>query len=155
VYAPRTFVTCGHQATLGFGFPTALGVKVANPNKAVVSLAGDGGFQFGIQELATAAQYGINLVVIVYNNGAYFNVMRDQQERFNGRLQSSLLRNPDFLKVAEGFGVRGYKAATPVALKAALENALSESAPALIEVPIELGTEGSPWEFLQAPPPRK
>jgi len=151
VYAPRTFVTCGYQATLGFGYPMALGVKVAHPGKAVVSLSGDGGFQFGIQELSTAAQYGINLVVIVYNNSAYFNVMRDQKERFNGRVQSSGLRNPDFQKVAEGFGVSAYKANTPAALKSSLEKALSQSLPALIEVPIELGTESSPWEFLQAP----
>jgi acetolactate synthase-1/2/3 large subunit len=151
VYAPRSFVTCGHQASLGFGFPMSLGVKVAHPDKAVVSLAGDGGFQFGMQELATIAQYGINLTVIVFNNGAYYNVMRDQQRRFNGRVQSSRLRNPDFVKVAEACGVNGYKASTPAGLKTALEKALAEPAPALIEIAIEQGTEVSPWDFLQAP----
>ena len=75
VYAPRTYITCGSQATLGFGYPTALGVKVGNPHKAVVSIAGDGGFQFGLQDLATAVQYGINVVVIVFNNRSYGNVM--------------------------------------------------------------------------------
>jgi len=148
VYAPRTFVTCGYQANLGFGFPTALGVKVGNPTKAVVSIAGDGGFQFGLQELATAVQYGINLVVIVFNNNSYGNVMRDQQQFFGGRIIGSKLRNPDFVALAESFGMAAYRAATPEALATSLEKALGEAAPALIEVPIAQGTEYSPWEFL-------
>ena len=67
VLAPRTYISEGFQGTLGFGFPTALGAKVANRDKAVVSVTGDGGFMFGVQELATAAQYGIALVTIVFN----------------------------------------------------------------------------------------
>jgi hypothetical protein len=76
-YEPWKFVTCGYPGTLGFGFPTALGVKAGNPDKAVVSITGDGGFQFGLQDLATAVQYGIHLVTVVFNNGAYGNVLRD------------------------------------------------------------------------------
>ncbi|HEY0339664.1 MAG TPA: thiamine pyrophosphate-binding protein, partial [Steroidobacteraceae bacterium] len=79
VYEPRTFVTSGYQGTLGFGFPTALGVKVAFPGRAVVSVTGDGGFMFAAQELATAVQYGINLVTLVFNNESYGNVYRDQK----------------------------------------------------------------------------
>jgi len=151
VYEPRKFVTCGVQETLGFGFPTALGVKVGNPDNAVVAIAGDGGFMFGVQELATAMQFGINLVTIVFNNRAYGNVMRDQQRLFEGRLIGSELRNPDFMKLAEAFGMAGYRAGTPEDLKRALEKALGEDAPALIEVPVERGSEVSPWEFLMPP----
>ena len=82
VLAPRTYISEGFQGTLGFGFPTALGAKVANPGKAVVSVTGDGGFMFGVQELATAAQYGIALVTIVFNNHSFANVLRDQQTHF-------------------------------------------------------------------------
>ena len=154
VYQPRTFVTCGHQGTLGFGFPTALGVKVGNPDKAVVSIAGDGGFLSGLQDLATAVQYGINLVTIVFNNGAYGNVLRDQQRLFAGRLIGSELRNPDFIKLADSFGVPGYRVNTPEQLKRALDKALGEAAPALIEVVVDRQTETSPWEFLM-PQPKK
>jgi acetolactate synthase-1/2/3 large subunit len=154
VYAPRTFVTCGHQGTLGFGFPTALGVKVANPDKAVVSIAGDGGFLFGVQDLATAVQYGINVVTVLFNNNAYGNVLRDQQRLFAGRVIGSRLRNPDFLKLAEGFGLAGCRVDTPEQLKRELAKALAQDAPALIEVTVEAGSEVSPWEFLM-PPSRK
>jgi acetolactate synthase I/II/III large subunit len=152
VYEPRTFVTCGHQGTLGFGFPTALGVKVGNPGKAVVSIAGDGGFLFGLQDLATAVQYGINLVTIVFNNNAYGNVLRDQQRLFEGRLIGAKLRNPDFVKLAESFGMAGCRVATPAQLRQELDHALSRDAPALIEVTVDRRAEVSPWEFLMPAP---
>ena len=154
VYEPRTFVSCGHQGTLGFGFPTSLGVKVGNPDKAVVSITGDGGFMFGVQELATAVQYGINIVVIVFNNNAYGNVLRDQQRMFGGRLIGSELRNPDFVKLTESFGMSGCRVSTPDGLRVELERALALDAPALIEVSIDHGTEVSPWEFLMPPSKR-
>ncbi len=83
VYEPRQYVTCGCQDNLGFGFHTALGVKVANPDKAVVSVCGDGGFMFGVQELATAVQHSINTVTVIFNNNAYGNVRRDQQRNYD------------------------------------------------------------------------
>jgi acetolactate synthase-1/2/3 large subunit len=151
VYEPRKYVTTGFQGTLGFGYPTSLGVKVGNPDKAVVSIAGDGGFQFGLQELATAMQYGINVVVMVFNNNAYGNVRRDQAQHFEGRTLGSVLRNPDFVALAESFGMRGYRAETPESLRSSLEHALAASAPALIEIPTNNYTESSPWEFLMPP----
>jgi acetolactate synthase-1/2/3 large subunit len=148
VYRPRTFVSCGHQGTLGFGFPTALGVKVANPGKAVVSITGDGGFMFGVQDLATAVEYGINLVTVLFNNNAYGNVLRDQARLFDGRVLGSRLRNPDFVKLAESFGMAGVRASSPAQLCRELEVALANDAPALIEVPVDAASEVSPWEFL-------
>jgi acetolactate synthase-1/2/3 large subunit len=86
-YAPRTLITSGFSGTLGAGFPTALGVKVAMPDRPVVSLNGDGGFLFGGAELATAMQHGINLITIVFNNSAYGNVLRDQHRLFRGAVR--------------------------------------------------------------------
>ncbi len=151
VYAPRTFVTCGHQGTLGFGYPTSLGVKVAHPGKAVLSISGDGGFMFGVQELATAVQHGIHVVSVVFNNGAFGNVMRDQEERFAGHVIGAQLRNPDFVKLADSFGMAGYRVDTPAGLRGTLEKAFAADAPVLIEVTVERTREVSPWEFLMPP----
>ena len=107
VYAPRQHINCGYQGTLGYGYATALGVKVAHPERAVVSIAGDGGFLFNVQELATAAQYGIGLKTIVFNSNSFGNVQRQQREWFGDRLIGSDLRNPDFVRLAEAFGVAG------------------------------------------------
>lgn len=151
VYTPRSFVTCGHQGTLGFGYSTALGVKAGNPDKPVVSISGDGGFMFGVQELATAVQHGINVVAVVFNNGAFGNVLRDQQQRFDGRIIGSELANPDFVKLADSFGMAGQRVNTPAGLRQALEKALANDAPALIEVQVDRPNETSPWEFLMPP----
>ena len=149
VYQPRTYVTCGYQENLGFGFMTALGVKVANPDKVVISITGDGGFLFGVQELATAVQNQINLITIVFNNRSFGNVLRDQQSSFGGRLIGEALTNPDFVALAECFGAVGYRAATPAELRLALERALAQTGPVLIEVPSEPGSETSPWPFIR------
>ena len=148
VYAPRTYVTSGCQGTLGFGYSTSLGVKAAHPKKAVLSISGDGGFMFGVQELATAVQHNLGVVSVVFNNNAFGNVMRDQEQRFGGRVIGSELRNPDFVKLAESFGMAGYRVNQPAQLRAVLEKAFAADAPALIEVPVNRAEEVSPWEFL-------
>jgi acetolactate synthase-1/2/3 large subunit len=148
IYKPRTMVTSGYQGTLGFGFPTALGVKAANPDKAVVSITGDGGFMFAAQELATAVQYKLNVVTIVFNNNAYGNVYRDQKEGFGGRLLGSELVNPDFVKFAESFGVQAHRVGSAAELRPVLEQALAADRPVLIEVSVPRGADSSPWKFL-------
>jgi acetolactate synthase-1/2/3 large subunit len=148
VYRPRTYVSSGYQDNLGFGFMTALGVKVANPRCGVVSVNGDGGFMFGVQELATAVQHRIGVVALVFNNRCFGNVLRDQATTFGGRFLGERLRNPDFVKLAESFGAAGYRVTSPAELRPVLERALADDAPAVIEVPGEPGAEGSPWPFL-------
>ena len=153
VYGPRQYVTCGYQDNLGFGYNSALGVKVAHPDKAVVSVSGDGGFLFGLQEMATAVHHRINVVAVVFNNSSYGNVLRDQRQSYQGRFIGSDLTNPDFVKLAESFGMPAYRAASPEALKRALGKALDLDSPALIEVPIEKGSETSPWPFIHPAKP--
>jgi acetolactate synthase-1/2/3 large subunit len=148
VYQPRTYVEGGYQGTLGFGFPTALGVKVANPDKAVVSVSGDGGFMFGVQELMTAAEFNIGLVSIVVNNRSYGNVRRDQELGYGSRFSGSELATPDFVKLAESFGVQSYRVCTPAQLKPVLAKCIELDKPCLIEVQSERGQESSPWEFI-------
>jgi acetolactate synthase I/II/III large subunit len=141
-------VSEGYQGTLGFGFPTALGVKAANPDRAVVSVTGDGGFMFAMQELATAAQEQIALVTLLFNNGAYGNVLRDQQTSFGGRIQGAELTNPDFMMLAAAFGIEAHRVASPDALRPVLTAALKSTKPVLIEVSVPRGSEVSPWEFI-------
>lgn len=153
IYEPRTFITSGYQGTLGSGFPTALGAKVANPDKPVVAITGDGGFMFGVQELATAVQFNIGVVTLVFNNNAYGNVRRDQRERFDGRVVASDLVNPDFIKLAESFGVASARVTAPDQFRAAMEKALSHSGPYLISVEVTRDSEVSPWAFIHPPKP--
>lgn len=153
VYQPRTFITSGYQGTLGSGFSTALGAKVANPDKPVVAITGDGGFMFGVQELSTAVQFNIGVVTLVFNNNAYGNVRRDQRERFDGRVVASDLVNPDFVKLAESFGVAAARVTAPDQFKAVLEKALAHGGPYLISVEVTRDSEVSPWAFIHPPKP--
>ncbi len=147
VYGPRKYITSGYQDSLGFGFQTSVGVKVANPDTSVVSISGDGGFMFGVQELATAVQHQLNIVAIVFNNSSFGNVRRDQINNFDGRLIGADLINPDFVALAESFGAKALRSNSPSELQASLEQAFEEPGPVLIEVPIERGSETSPWSL--------
>jgi acetolactate synthase-1/2/3 large subunit len=148
VYAPRTYLTSGYQGNLGFAFPTALGAKVGRPEKAVVTITGDGGFMFAAQELSTAAQHGIGVVTVVFRNEAYGNIRRDQLTQFEGRTITCDLPPIDYVKLAEAQGVAGYRASSPESLKPVLEKAIADDAPALIEVAIEPDSEVNPWPYI-------
>ncbi|MGJ4894965.1 MULTISPECIES: thiamine pyrophosphate-dependent enzyme [unclassified Bradyrhizobium] len=153
VYEPRTFITSGYQGTLGAGFPTALGAKVAHPDRPVIAITGDGGFMFAVQELATAVQYNIGVVTLVFNNNSYGNVRRDQRERFDGRVVASDLVNPDFVTLAESFGVAASKVTSPDQFKSALETALAHGGPYLIDIEVPRDSEVSPWAFIHPSKP--
>ena len=137
-YEPRTFITSSYSGNLGYAYPTALGAKVAQPDRPVVALCGDGGFLFNSQELATAVQHGINVVAVVFNDNAFGNVLRDQVNRFEGRVVGAELHNPDFVKLAEAYGARGVRVQGPEALESAIREALAVDAPSLIEVPVQM-----------------
>ena len=153
IYEPRTFITSGYQGTLGSGFPTALGAKVAHPDTPVVAITGDGGFMFGVQELSTAVQFKIGVVTLVFNNNAYGNVRRDQRQRFDGRVVAADLVNPDFVKLAESFGVGAARVTSPDHFRPALENALADGGPYLIAIEVPRDSEVTPWTFIHPAKP--
>ena len=136
VYDPRTYLTASGYGTLGLAFPVAMGAKVAEPHKAVVAVSGDGGFLYNSQELATAVQYGINVVVVVFNDNAYGNVLRAQLKEFGGRVIGTRLHNPDFARLAEVYGARGVRANGAEQLESNLREAFDTDSPTLIEVPV-------------------
>lgn len=136
VYKPRTYISSGYQGTLGFGFTTSLGAKVGNPDVPVVSVNGDGGFGFTLNELSTVVQHNIAAVTIVFNDSAYGNVKRIQEEDLGGKVIASELLNPDYLKLGEAFGIRSYRVTTPEALRTVLRESFNSNEPSLIEVPV-------------------
>ncbi len=152
VYKPRTYIASGYQGTLGWGLNVALGVKCAKPDTPVLSISGDGGFMFGVQELATAAKYNIGVVSVVFTDNAYGNVRRMQQLNYEGRVIASDLKNPDFVKLGESFGVRSMRAKDPAGLGNEIGAALKHNGPSLIEVPV--GEFPDPWSIFQRPKAR-
>jgi acetolactate synthase-1/2/3 large subunit len=149
VYQPRTYISSGYQGTLGYGFPTALGAKVGNPRRTVLSITGDGGFGWGLSELSTARKHAIGLVTVVFNDSAYGNVRRTQVEDFGGRIMGSELLNPDFVALAESFGVRGARATSPAELHGLLRETLGPDnhEPVVIDVPV--GPMPNPWRQMR------
>jgi len=153
VYKPRTFLSPGYQDNLGWGFATALGAQDARRDVPVVSISGDGGFMFTANEMATAVRHRIPLTAVVFNDGAFGNVRRIQQEQYGNRLIASDLANPDFVKFAESFGAAAERVRTPEALAAALRRAFGRrDGPTLIDVPV--GPFPSPWPFIFMAPNR-
>lgn len=136
VYKPRTFISTGYQGTLGYGFATGLGVKVARPDRRVVSLAGDGGFMFTMPELATAVQHRIGLVTLLFNNSRYGNVQQMQKNLYDGRVIATDLVNPDFVKLANAFGANGVRAETIEQCRAAMRAGFDSDLPTVIEIPM-------------------
>ncbi|MCY4147395.1 MAG: thiamine pyrophosphate-binding protein [Chloroflexi bacterium] len=136
VYKPRTCITSGYQGTLGFAFPTGLGAKVAKPDAPVIAICGDGGFMYCAGEMAAAAQHGIPLVAIVFNNDAYGNVRKMQIRDYDERVIASDLVNPDFVKLGEAFGTNAFRAETESQLRQALRYGFKSDLPTLIEVPM-------------------
>lgn len=147
VYKPRTFLSPGYQDPLGWGFATALGAQHARPDVPVLAVSGDGGFLFTATEMATAMRHRIPLVTVVFNDGAFGNVRRIQQERYGNRLIASDLLNPDFVAFGKSFGAEAVRARGPQELRETLRRAFARrDGPTLIEVPV--GELPSPWEFL-------
>ena len=149
VYSPRTYIHSGYQGTLGFGFATALGAKVGRPDLPVVSVSGDGGFMYNVQELSTAVKHGIDIVAIVFADGAYGNVRRMQKEDYGNRLIGVDLLNPQFPKMAESFGAAGVRTTTPEGLGRELAAALKRRGTSLIEVAV--GEMPDPWKVMLPP----
>ncbi|MYD11898.1 MAG: acetolactate synthase [Chloroflexi bacterium] len=136
VYHPRTCISSGYQGTLGYAFPTGMGVKVARPDAPVISISGDGGFMYCAGELAAAVQHGIPLVALVFNNDAYGNVRKMQIRDYDERVIASDLVNPDFVKLGEAFGANAFRAETEQQLREAMRYGFKSDLPTIIDVPM-------------------
>lgn len=148
-YRPRTFLSPGYQGTLGWGYATSLGAKIAKPDSAVLSISGDGGFMFTAMEMATAAQHGIGVVAVVFSDGAFGNVKRIQQQSFNNRTIATDLRNPDFVKMADSFGIDAVRVGSPDELGAEISRGIAKGAPLLIDCPVDQFPD--PWSLVTLP----
>ena len=134
-YAARSYFYPSNYITLGWGFPAAIGAAVARRDRPVVSVSGDGGFVMTAQELATAARYRLNLIAVVHNDSAYGAIKNLQRIKHEGRYRDTDLDNPDFLKLAEAFGIPACRAGNADEFAKALHGALKRNGPSLIEVP--------------------
>ena len=152
VHRPRTYLTSSYSGNLGFEVPTALGAKVARPDRAVVCITGDGGFMYNSQELSTAAREKINAVIVLFNDEAYGNVARDLDESWGGTHGASVT-NPDFMKLADAYGVVGMRATKPTEVGDLVRKAVGMDRPVLIEV--RVGRMARPAFFAPMKAPAK
>jgi acetolactate synthase-1/2/3 large subunit len=122
---------------MGYGFPAAIGAKVGNPKKEVVVIAGDGSFQMNIQELATLATYGIAVKVIILNNSCLGMVRQWQEIFYEKRYSATPLKNPDFVKIAQGYGVKGIRVKKKTSVKKAIKEILESKTSVVADFWIE------------------
>lgn len=134
---PKTLLTSGGLGTMGFGLPAAIGAALVNPNKDIVCFSGDGSILMNIQELATLADYNLNIKIIILNNG-HLGLVRQQQELLYKKnyIASKFISSPDFSLIAEGFNIKGYNLESATDPIEALANILSSKGPAVINIPI-------------------
>jgi len=132
-YEPRTYMT-PQWGGLGFAFPAAAGAKAGLPDRQVICMTGDGGFQFNIQELGTCVEYGLNPVVLVFNDSSWGVLKERQKDFFDGHYLGTGLRNPDFAKLAEAYGANGVRVDSLKELVPALESALKSDTVTVIDV---------------------
>jgi acetolactate synthase-1/2/3 large subunit len=132
---PRQLITSGGLGTMGFGLPAAIGAQLALPKQLVVAVVGDGGFQMTNQELATAVQYDLPVKVLIMNNG-YLGMVRQWQEMFYDRTYSEVDISvaPDFVKLAEAYGAKGFRAERPAELREVMEAWLRYEGVAVMDV---------------------
>ena len=137
VYAPRSYFFPRGFGTLGSAMPTALGAKVGCPERQVVSIAGDGGFQFTLEELGAAVHHQIPVQIVIFNDGAHSAVKAAQHRTYPGRFIAVDLVNPDYIKLADAYGMRSHRAASPEDLETVLRETRALNEPILIDVPVD------------------
>ncbi len=138
-YLPRTFLFPSGYGTLGFALPAALGAKIGRPETAVACVVGDGGFQYTMEELGTAIQHRIGVPIVIFNDSTYSAVKDEQASGRGGRFIGVDLVNPDYVKLADAYGIPGFRAESPEAMERAIVEALDRELPTIIDVPID------PW----------
>ncbi|HEV2128889.1 MAG TPA: thiamine pyrophosphate-dependent enzyme [Thermomicrobiales bacterium] len=137
VERPRTFLFPTGHGTLGFSVPAAIGAKIGVGDRPVAAVVGDGGFQFTMQEVATAIQFELGIPIIIFNDSTYSAVKEEQQSSRGGRFAAVDLVNPDYVKLADAYSIPGVRANSPDQLRAVITDALGRNVPTIIDVPIE------------------
>jgi acetolactate synthase-1/2/3 large subunit len=134
---PDRWITSGGLGTMGFGLPSAIGAKMGRPELEVWCVVGDGGFQMSLVELATAAQEKLDINIAIVNNG-YLGMVRQWQDMFHQKNYSEVeISGPDFVKLAEAYGVTGIRVRTDAEIRPAIERARSIQGPVVIDFVIE------------------
>ena len=135
---PRTFISSGGLGTMGYGFPAAIGAQIGLPERVVFDIAGDGSFQMNIQELATVANYNVPVKVAILNNG-YLGMVRQWQQLFykSRYSQVDLIGRPDFVKVAEAYGVKGIRIEKKEKVESAIKEALATDGPVVMDFRVD------------------
>lgn len=142
---PRRFVTSGGLGTMGFGFPAALGASIAQKDKVVINIAGDGSIQMNIQELATCVEYNIPVIVAIINNG-YLGMVRQWQEKlFDKHYSQTKISGPDFVKVAEAYGALGFRVEKEEDIEPTIKKAIEAKRPVFIDFIVEPFEMVYPW----------
>lgn len=131
---PNTFLTSGGLGTMGYGFPAAIGAQLALPDRLVIDIAGDGSIQMNIQELATAWQYKIPVKIMVLNNG-YLGMVRQWQQLFYDKRysQTDMSYAPDFVKVAQAYGILGLRATRPDEVESVIRQGIEHKGPVMMD----------------------
>ncbi|HTW89191.1 MAG TPA: biosynthetic-type acetolactate synthase large subunit [Candidatus Binataceae bacterium] len=133
---PRSLLTSGGLGTMGYGLPAGIGAKFAAPDRNVVVISGDGSIQMNIQELATAVEYNVDLKIVILNN-YFLGMVRQWQEKFyNTRYSYSAMAVPNFVKLADAYGAKGFRIERPADLVATMKEAFATPGPVLIDVVI-------------------
>lgn len=136
VYQPRTYIHPVGFGTLGFALPAAIGAKIAEPQRAICVLAGDGGFQFTMPELAVACSEKISLPIIIWNDNGFGEIRRNEEARHPGQRIAVDHENPDFINLAKAYGIKGRVVRSPEELKDTLQQAFKEEKPMFIEIKV-------------------
>ena len=148
---PRQLITSGGLGTMGFGFPAAIGAQIAAPEKLVFNIAGDGSIQMNIQELMTCVDYKIPVKIAIINNG-YLGMVRQWQEKlFNKHYSQTPISSPDYVKLAESYGVLGIRVTKEEEIEPALEKAIAYDGPVILDFVVEPFEMVYPWVLAGKP----
>lgn len=131
---PRSFITSGGLGTMGYGLPASMGVQVGNPNKTVINISGDGSFQMNLQELATISSNRLPVKIIILNNGTLGMVRQWQELFFDERYSATILENPNFVKLAQAYGIKSLRIDQTNDVEMALKEVLNYDGPVLLDV---------------------
>lgn len=148
---PRRFITSGGLGTMGFGYPAAMGIQIADPNKLVIDIAGDGSIQMNIQELATCVKYNLPVKVCIINNGCLGMVRQLQQKFFNENYSETIISGPDYVKLAEAYGAKGFRVTNELEIDSVIKEAFETDGPVLIDFVVEPFEVLYPWSKPEIP----